>query len=184
VRQNVRRSRRKRSLERPPFGPAAGQQVPPPTKCTISRRSPSESWVSGQRSRGTISRFHSTATRSDFIPICAMSAARVSGLSKVRGSPLISIFIAKEIFAGRTRADKMRLRNVCRPLKRTQLYCFAVSPALTRWARVCRRSAAGRIHVTMRLGMYLARALKGARVARVTRLFATGTCGWRCGLRI
>src|SRR5437868_9946005 len=67
-----------------------GQQ-PPPTKWTISRRSPSARSVACQRSRATMSRLSSTATRSDFIPSWSTSAARVSpSAANSRASPLMN----------------------------------------------------------------------------------------------
>jgi len=67
---------------------------PPPTKWTISRRSPSLRAVCGQRSRGTMSRLSSTATRSDFILRDVINDVSVNpvgdvGSGKERSSPLM-----------------------------------------------------------------------------------------------
>src|SRR5258706_3721008 len=74
-------------------------EEPPPTKWTISRRSPSLSSVSGQRSRGTMSRLSSTATRSDFISNASTKPASVKsaggdGSAKTRSSPLMCTLMA------------------------------------------------------------------------------------------
>ena len=61
--------------------------VPPPTKCTISNRSPSCSGVSGHRARATISRLSSTATRSPCIPRCSMNCSSVVSSAQSFGSP-------------------------------------------------------------------------------------------------
>src|SRR5579872_658979 len=73
-----------------------GELVPPPTKWTISRRSPSFKVICGQRSRGAISRLSSTATRSDFMPRDSISVASVNpGATSGKGrmSPLMQRFI-------------------------------------------------------------------------------------------
>ena len=77
---------------------------PPPTKWTISRRSPSCNGVCGHWSRGTISRFSSMATRSGFMPSPATSAPRVSA-DETWGSPLIVSFIEFVFAAGSCRAS-------------------------------------------------------------------------------
>src|SRR6266446_6732417 len=76
---------------------------PPPTKWTISRRSPSCNGVCGHWSRGTISRFSSIATRSGFMPRVSTSAPRVSA-DEAWGSPLIVSFIESILAAGSCRA--------------------------------------------------------------------------------
>lgn len=87
------------------IGTGRGQPLPPPTKWTTSSRSPSLSVVSAQRSRGTMSRFSSTATRSCFMPSFSTRAERVKAggtLTKSRSSPLICSFI-KEVRGARSR---------------------------------------------------------------------------------
>ena len=75
---------------------------PPPTKWTISRRSPSFSSICGQRSRGAMSRLSSTATRSDFMPMSSIKADSMNGpagagSAKARSSPLMRSFMGCEI---------------------------------------------------------------------------------------
>src|SRR5581483_1800614 len=84
---------RRRDFVHTTLFPGATSQAPPPTKCTISSRSPSARLVLVHWSRGTRSRFSSTATRSDFIFRRASKPARLSGPSSVRSSPLITSFI-------------------------------------------------------------------------------------------
>ncbi len=67
---------------------------PPPTKCTISSRSPSCKGVCGHCSRGTISRLSSIATRSGFMPRPSTSAPSVSA-EWDWVSPLIVRFIRR-----------------------------------------------------------------------------------------
>src|SRR5437879_5466471 len=83
---------------------SGGAVDPPPTKWTISRRSPSCNGVCGHWSRGTISRFSSMATRSGFMPRVSTSAARVSA-DEDWGSPLIVSFIESILAAGSCRAS-------------------------------------------------------------------------------
>jgi hypothetical protein len=80
-----------------PQPPSKMHLDPPPTKCTISSRSPSARSVRAHWSRGTISRFNSTATRSVFIPSSSTSPCSVSGPSNVRFSPLITMFIPADL---------------------------------------------------------------------------------------
>lgn len=65
---------------------------PPPTKWTISRRSPSCNGVCGHWSRGTMSRLSSIATRSGFMPKPSTSAPSVSA-DEACASPFIVKFI-------------------------------------------------------------------------------------------
>src|ERR1700674_2759535 len=81
-----------------------GAPDPPPTKWTISRRSPSCNGVCGHWSRGTISRLSSIATRFGFMPSPATSAPRVSA-DETWGSPLIVRFIESILAAGSARAS-------------------------------------------------------------------------------
>src|SRR5579871_556219 len=74
---------------------------PPPTKWTISRRSPSDRLVLDQRSRGTMSRLRSMATRSAFMPSCSTREASVVTSVNSRSAPLMMSFI-EVIVAGGT----------------------------------------------------------------------------------
>src|SRR5262249_42509846 len=69
------------------------RSLPPPTKWTISNRSPSESGVFVQRSREIKSRFSSTATRSGLRPSCPMRSDKAARAPNSRSSPLMMSFI-------------------------------------------------------------------------------------------
>src|SRR5450759_1617895 len=73
-----------------PRSDGGSASYPPPTKCTISRRSPSLSGVSDHWARETISRLSSTATRSPFIPSRSISCANDRESGKLFSSPLMN----------------------------------------------------------------------------------------------
>ena len=75
------------SLAQKKGAPIHWKSLPPPTKWTISRWSPSCNWVLSHCARGTISRFSSTATRSPFIPSCSMNWDSEDGAAQYLGSP-------------------------------------------------------------------------------------------------
>ena len=62
---------------------------PPPTKWTISKRSPSATRTSPRVERGTISRLRSTATRLGSRPSCSTISASVTPAITPRASPLM-----------------------------------------------------------------------------------------------
>jgi len=184
-----------------------GNSQPPPTKWTISRRSPSDRLVSDHCSRGTMLRFSSTATRSCFMPNCSTSPESVSGGSKSRFSPLIWSFMgrgfsrsaptvssrAKSWFASRTTApskDPVALKLGKCPQ--------GIFPCQPRENAFLHSSCPARIGV---LRLRICFALRSSRCAQDDEailsdshggaaawslpvklpLCVTGTYGWRCG---
>src|SRR5690242_9906742 len=66
---------------------------PPPTRVTISSRSPSAKWCSAWLARGTISKFTSTATWRDSRPISLSNSAIVKFKETFRGWPFTLMFM-------------------------------------------------------------------------------------------
>ena len=109
---------------------AEKNEQPPPTKWTTSSRSPSFSTVSDQRSRGTMPRFNSTATRSGFIPSFSTKARRVNAAgtsTNSRSSPLIYSFIERSEARSRSRQNCI-VRGFYSALRRTN-FLVAVRPS-------------------------------------------------------
>ena len=151
---------------------------PPPTKWTISSRSPSFSVVSDQEARGAISRLSSTATRSDFMPRDSTSAASVSGDLKSFCSPLIWRVIGNSLRKAVGIGKGGRPIAAFRTLERAALRECLHRPAIS-WG--------SRDPSTAR-GDSLCSPPRSAQDDKQKKMTASRLCGgrifwWRCGLR-